>query len=175
MILNNLLFRWVRFFSVVPSCMTSFGCLFLRNCSMKVWWLWWVINISLLCCIMTNGLYFILLGSSNAEENIKLSFQQVARGDKSGEDGIPMLLKIPRMFDPWGGYSIIGFGDILIPGLLIVFSLRSKLLSSFASICYYHCFVLAELKPWKSLFLPVLSNLEWFSPFFGLGFKTSIS
>ena len=51
---------------------------------------------------------------------------QVARGDKSGEDGIPMLLKIPRMFDPWGGYSIIGFGDILLPGLLIAFALRSK-------------------------------------------------
>lgn len=50
---------------------------------------------------------------------------QVARGDKSGEDGIPMLLKIPRMFDPWGGYSIIGFGDIILPGLLVAFSLRS--------------------------------------------------
>ncbi|KAM1024971.1 hypothetical protein ACFX13_038880 [Malus domestica] len=48
----------------------------------------------------------------------------VTRGDKSGEDGIPMLLKIPRMFDPWGGFSIIGFGDILLPGLLIAFSLR---------------------------------------------------
>lgn len=30
-------------------------------------------------------------------------FHQVARGDRSGVDGIPMLLKIPRMFDPWGG------------------------------------------------------------------------
>lgn len=49
---------------------------------------------------------------------------QVARGDKSGEDGIPMLLKIPRLFDPWGGYSIIGFGDIILPGLLVAFSLR---------------------------------------------------
>ncbi|KAL1087955.1 hypothetical protein V6Z11_D08G218200 [Gossypium hirsutum] len=48
----------------------------------------------------------------------------VARGDKSGEDCIPMPLKIPRMFDPWVGYSIIGFGDILLPGLLIAFSLR---------------------------------------------------
>jgi hypothetical protein len=28
------------------------------------------------------------------------------------------------MFDPWGGYSIIGFGDILLPGLLIAFALR---------------------------------------------------
>lgn len=49
---------------------------------------------------------------------------QVARGDHSGEDGIPMLLKIPRMFDPWGGYSIIGFGDIILPGLLVAFALR---------------------------------------------------
>ncbi|KAG5565835.1 hypothetical protein RHGRI_001670 [Rhododendron griersonianum] len=55
--------------------------------------------------------------------------KQVARGDKSGEDGIPMLLKIPRMFDPWGGYSIIGFGDIILPGLLIAFSLRYDWLS----------------------------------------------
>lgn len=38
-----------------------------------------------------------------------------------------MLLKIPRMFDPWGGYSIIGFGDILLPGLVVAFSLRFKL------------------------------------------------
>lgn len=38
-----------------------------------------------------------------------------------------MLLKIPRMFDPWGGYSIIGFGDIILPGLLIAFSLRFEL------------------------------------------------
>ena len=35
-----------------------------------------------------------------------------------------MLLKIPRMFDPWGGFSIIGFGDILLPGLLVAFALR---------------------------------------------------
>lgn len=35
-----------------------------------------------------------------------------------------MLLKIPRMFDPWGGFSVIGFGDIILPGLLIAFSLR---------------------------------------------------
>lgn len=62
------------------------------------------------------------------------SFMQVARGDKSGEDGIPMLLKIPRMFDPWGGYSIIGFGDIILPGLLVAFSLRSY------SWCFYETF-----------------------------------
>lgn len=35
-----------------------------------------------------------------------------------------MLLKIPRLFDPWGGYSVIGFGDIILPGLVISFLLR---------------------------------------------------
>jgi signal peptide peptidase-like protein 2B len=49
---------------------------------------------------------------------------QVARRDKSNGEGIPMLLKVPRLYDPWGGYSIIGFGDILLPGLLVSFCLR---------------------------------------------------
>ena len=35
-----------------------------------------------------------------------------------------MLLRIPRFFDPWGGYDMIGFGDILFPGLLISFASR---------------------------------------------------
>ena len=28
-----------------------------------------------------------------------------------------MLLRFPRLSDPWGGYDMIGFGDILFPGL----------------------------------------------------------
>ncbi|KAH7670516.1 Peptidase A22B signal peptide peptidase protein [Dioscorea alata] len=48
----------------------------------------------------------------------------VARGDNSGGEAIPMLLRIPRFFDPWGGYDMIGFGDILFPGLLVAFSFR---------------------------------------------------
>ncbi|XP_038984290.1 signal peptide peptidase-like 2 isoform X5 [Phoenix dactylifera] len=48
----------------------------------------------------------------------------VARGDNSGGEAIPMLLRIPRFSDPWGGYDMIGFGDILFPGLLVAFSFR---------------------------------------------------
>lgn len=78
-----------------------------------------------------SGMYcsspFDLLAGGNVilQISMRSSFVQVARGDKSGEDGIPMLLKIPRMFDPWGGYSVIGFGDIILPGLVVAFSLRS--------------------------------------------------
>lgn len=84
---------------------------------------------------------------------------QVARGDKSGEDGIPMLLKIPRIFDPWGGYSIIGFGDILLPGLVVAFSLRFKLWTSFylqQKIRY------ALLNSWNSRCLYILEHFEPF-------------
>ncbi|GMJ00323.1 SIGNAL PEPTIDE PEPTIDASE-LIKE 2 [Hibiscus trionum] len=75
----------------------------------------------LLSCAFLYDIFWVFVSKKLFHESVMIV---VARGDKSGEDGIPMLLKIPRMFDPWGGYSIIGFGDILLPGLLITFSLR---------------------------------------------------
>ena len=48
----------------------------------------------------------------------------VARGDKSREDGMSMLLKMLRLFDPWGDYSVIGFGDITLLGLFVTFLQR---------------------------------------------------
>ncbi|XVE57897.1 hypothetical protein DITRI_Ditri04bG0127200 [Diplodiscus trichospermus] len=75
----------------------------------------------LLGCAFLYDIFWVFISKKLFHESVMIV---VARGDKSGEDGIPMLLKIPRMFDPWGGYSIIGFGDVLLPGLLIAFSLR---------------------------------------------------
>ncbi|XP_059444159.1 signal peptide peptidase-like 2 isoform X2 [Corylus avellana] len=75
----------------------------------------------LLSCAFLYDIFWVFVSKKFFHESVMIV---VARGDKSGEDGIPMLLKIPRMFDPWRGYSIIGFGDILLPGLLIAFSLR---------------------------------------------------
>ncbi|KAK8477325.1 hypothetical protein V6N13_046282 [Hibiscus sabdariffa] len=75
----------------------------------------------LLGCGFLYDIFWVFVSKKFFHESVMIV---VARGDKSGEDGIPMLLKIPRMFDPWGGYSIIGFGDILLPGLLVAFSLR---------------------------------------------------
>lgn len=75
----------------------------------------------LLSCAFLYDIFWVFASHWFFHESVMIV---VARGDRSGEDGVPMLLKIPRMFDPWGGYSIIGFGDILLPGLLIAFSLR---------------------------------------------------
>ncbi|XP_076922295.1 signal peptide peptidase-like 4 isoform X1 [Bidens hawaiensis] len=81
----------------------------------------------LLCCAFLYDIFWVFVSKWWFDESVMI---MVARGDNSGEDGIPMLLKIPRMFDPWGGYSIIGFGDIILPGLLVAFSLRYDWLSN---------------------------------------------
>lgn len=47
----------------------------------------------------------------------------VARGTDDGPS-LPMVLKMPKEFDTWNGYDMIGFGDILFPGLLVAFSFR---------------------------------------------------
>ncbi|KAL3536812.1 hypothetical protein ACH5RR_000178 [Cinchona calisaya] len=80
----------------------------------------------LLSCAFLYDIFWVFISKWWFHESVMIV---VARGDRSGEDGIPMLLKIPRMFDPWGGYSIIGFGDIILPGLLVAFSLRYDWLS----------------------------------------------
>ncbi|XP_009592078.1 signal peptide peptidase-like 4 isoform X1 [Nicotiana tomentosiformis] len=75
----------------------------------------------LLTCAFFYDIFWVFVSKWLFHKSVMI---EVARGDNSGEDGIPMLLKIPRMFDPWGGYSIIGFGDIILPGLVVAFSLR---------------------------------------------------
>lgn len=75
----------------------------------------------LLSCAFLYDIFWVFISPIIFDESVMIV---VARGDRSGEEGIPMLLKIPRIFDPWGGYSIIGIGDILLPGLLISFAKR---------------------------------------------------
>ncbi|XP_042376882.1 signal peptide peptidase-like 5 [Zingiber officinale] len=75
----------------------------------------------LLGCAFLYDIFWVFFSPMLFHESVMIV---VARGDGTAEDGVPMLLKIPRLFDPWGGYSVIGFGDIILPGLIISFSLR---------------------------------------------------
>ncbi|CAM6103447.1 unnamed protein product [Calypogeia fissa] len=75
----------------------------------------------LLSCAFFYDIFWVFISPAIFHESVMIV---IARGDKSRGEGIPMLLKVPRLFDPWGGYSIIGFGDILLPGLLVSFCLR---------------------------------------------------
>lgn len=47
----------------------------------------------------------------------------VATGGSTGEP-IPMLIRFPRINDELGGYSLLGLGDIALPGLFISYLLR---------------------------------------------------
>ncbi|RWR87172.1 PA domain-containing protein/Peptidase_A22B domain-containing protein [Cinnamomum micranthum f. kanehirae] len=75
----------------------------------------------LLCCAFCYDIFWVFISPLIFHESVMIA---VARGDNSGGAAIPMLLRIPRFFDPWGGYDMIGFGDILFPGLLVSFSYR---------------------------------------------------
>ncbi|KAH7421855.1 hypothetical protein KP509_13G078500 [Ceratopteris richardii] len=74
----------------------------------------------LLVCAFFYDIFWVFVSPLIFHESVMVV---VARGDKSGE-GLPMLLKVPRLSDPWGGESLIGFGDIILPGLLICYCLR---------------------------------------------------
>ena len=49
--------------------------------------------------------------------------QTVAQGGSTGES-VPMLLRLPRIQDELGGQTMLGLGDIALPGLLISYLLR---------------------------------------------------
>ena len=48
---------------------------------------------------------------------------QVASGG-GARDTLPMLLKCPHIGSPVGGYAMLGFGDVVLPGLMASFALR---------------------------------------------------
>ncbi|KAK6772824.1 hypothetical protein RDI58_028062 [Solanum bulbocastanum] len=75
----------------------------------------------LLCCAFLYDIFWVFLSPAIFHDSVMIA---VARGDKAGGESIPMLLRIPRVSDPYGGYDMIGFGDILFPGLLVCFAFR---------------------------------------------------
>ncbi|KAM7461584.1 hypothetical protein LguiA_029705 [Lonicera macranthoides] len=75
----------------------------------------------LLCSAFLYDIFWVFLSPLIFQTSVMIA---VAKGNNSGGESIPMLLRVPRITDPWGGYNMIGFGDILFPGLLLSFSFR---------------------------------------------------
>ncbi|KAF1880689.1 hypothetical protein Lal_00011748 [Lupinus albus] len=75
----------------------------------------------LLCCAFVYDIFWVFISPKIFQKSVMIT---VAKGDNAGGEAIPMLLRFPRLTDPWGGYDMIGFGDILFPGLLVSFARR---------------------------------------------------
>lgn len=75
----------------------------------------------LLSCAFAYDIFWVFISPLIFHESVMIA---VARGDKAGGEALPMLLRFPRLFDTWGGYDMIGFGDIIFPGLLVSFAHR---------------------------------------------------
>ncbi|GMI92942.1 ARABIDOPSIS THALIANA SIGNAL PEPTIDE PEPTIDASE-LIKE 3, SIGNAL PEPTIDE PEPTIDASE-LIKE 3 [Hibiscus trionum] len=76
---------------------------------------------ALLCCAFVYDIFWVFISPLIFHQSVMI---EVAKGKNSGGESIPLLLRVPRVVDPWGGYNMIGFGDILFPGLLITFAYR---------------------------------------------------
>ncbi|KAG6434702.1 hypothetical protein SASPL_106343 [Salvia splendens] len=76
---------------------------------------------ALLCCAFVYDIFWVFLSPYIFHDSVMIA---VARGKNSGGESIPMLLRFPKLSDPYYGYNMIGYGDILFPGLLVTFSHR---------------------------------------------------
>ncbi|KAI3926250.1 hypothetical protein MKW98_028386 [Papaver atlanticum] len=72
----------------------------------------------LLSCAFAYDIFWVFVSPLIFNKSVMIA---VAEG---GGEAIPVLLRIPRFFDAWGGYDMIGFGDIFLPGLLVAFAFR---------------------------------------------------
>lgn len=103
--------------SASPSFSKSLLCRFHR---FEQWRLLYFVKVSCFCSHTLN----FWPGLFDSQGLIPTPLLQVATGLNSGGETMPMLLRLPRLMDPWGGYNMLGFGDIVLPGLLVAFTLR---------------------------------------------------
>jgi len=72
--------------------------------------------------------------------------------DCQGGDPLPMLLTIPRIADYLGGASLLGLGDIVLPGLLLSFAARIDAAKTLVAVV--HGKVLSNHHPMRSATCP---------------------
>jgi signal peptide peptidase-like protein 2B len=74
----------------------------------------------LLCLAFFYDIFWVFCSSYFFQESVMV---KVATGGNTGES-LPMLLRMPRLNDALGGYSLLGLGDVALPGLFVSYTLR---------------------------------------------------
>ena len=80
------------------------------------------------CCFLYDVFWVfiqpLLLGGKSVMVSVATG---QGRSSSHASGTLPMLLTVPRLNSPLGGYSLLGYGDVVLPGLLIAFTLRRDL------------------------------------------------
>ena len=91
----------------------------------------------LLCCAMLYDIFWVYIQPHLFGD--KSVMVTVARGGERGEN-LPMLFLVPRL-NSVGDFSMLGYGDVILPGLLIVHNLLfDNRKRGFSDIKYYYFF-----------------------------------
>ena len=70
---------------------------------------------------------------------------------------LPMLLEVPKMTDWAGGVTLLGLGDIVLPGLLLSFALRADYMKRGTAVFGY--FWLISLGYWCGLVMAIVASI----------------
>merc|ERR1719367_1892193 len=78
----------------------------------------------LLCTLFVYDIFFVFITPLLTKDGKSVMVEVATGGDEGGEQ-LPMVLKVPHFNAPttvcYHSYSMLGFGDILVPGLLVSF------------------------------------------------------
>jgi len=78
----------------------------------------------LLCTLFIYDIFFVFITPLLTKDGKSVMVEVATGGDEGGEQ-LPMVLKVPHFNAPttvcYHSYSMLGFGDILVPGLLVSF------------------------------------------------------
>ncbi|KAI8919734.1 signal peptide peptidase-domain-containing protein [Entophlyctis helioformis] len=94
--------------------------------SFMLWWAWirnsdiaWLPQNVIGLCLIASMLRFVNLPNlKRFTSDGKSIMEAVALGAGTSES-MPMLFRVPRFADDFGGYTMLGYGDIVVPGLLV--------------------------------------------------------
>lgn len=76
--------------------------------------------------------------------------------DSEPTETLPMLLKVPMMLDWGGGVTLLGLGDIVLPGLLLSFALRADYMKRASSKWGYYWLMCAGY--WLGLIMAIAAS-----------------
>jgi len=93
----------------------------------------------LLCAFFFYDVFFVFITPYIFQKSVMM---EVGTGGSTGEK-MPMVFSFPRFYDEFGGYSMLGLGDVAFPGFLVSYCRNYDMMHSYGSSngYFYPCFI----------------------------------